>query len=94
MTSSSRQIDFHIGHLLDTISKALALSRSSVPEQVQRAGLRLAREVQEERAQPPGRIERRNGREGCDDCQPDMGWGAVRGGVVPFAASIRLGRMG
>jgi hypothetical protein len=91
--SASTQINFHVSDLLDAISKALALDRSSVPEQVQWAALRLAQEVQEERSQP-GKTGYRHGRGGWDDFQPDMGWGAVRGEAVPFAASIRLGRMG
>jgi hypothetical protein len=86
-------MDFRVSHLLDAISKALALSRSSVPEQVQRAALGLAQQVQEERPQP-GRTGYQNGGGSWDEFQPDMGWGAVRNEAVPFATSIRLGRMG
>jgi hypothetical protein len=78
---------------VDAISKALALSRSSVPEQVQRAALGLAQQVQEERPQP-GRTGYQNGGGSWDEFQPDMGWGAVQNEAVPFATSIRLGRMG
>ena len=91
--SASTQMDFRVSHLLDAISKALALSRSSVPEQVQRAALGLAQQVQEERPQP-GRTGYQNGGGSWDEFQPDMGWGAVRNEAVPFATSIRLGRMG
>jgi hypothetical protein len=91
--SASTQMDFRVSHLLDAISKALALRRSSVPEQVQRAALGLAQQVQEERPQP-GRTGHQNGSGSWDEFQPDMGWGAVRNETVPFATSIRLGRMG
>ena len=91
--SASTQMDIRVSHLLDAISKALALSRSSVPEQVQRAALRLAQQVQEERPQP-GRTGYQNGRGSCDEFQSDMGSGAIRNKAVPFATSIRLGRMG
>jgi hypothetical protein len=92
--SASRQMSFRISHLFDALSESLALSRSSIPEHVQRAALGLAQQVQAERSQPNRNGHQSGGGRDWDEFQPDMEWGAARGDVVPFATSIRLGRMG
>ena len=92
--AASRQMNFRISHLFDAISKALALSRSSIPEHVQRAALGLAQQVQEERSQPDRNGYQSGGGRDWDEFQPDLDWGAARNDAVPFATSIRLGRMG
>jgi hypothetical protein len=81
-----------VADLLQAVSRALALDRTSVPEDVQRAALRVARQVEARVGEPTsGREQDRDGR---SEARPNTGWGAVRGETVPFAASIRLGRMG
>jgi hypothetical protein len=82
-----------VGCLLEALGGALARDQGSIPGPVQRAALNLARQIQMDRRRPatanPG-----HGRNGRLTVHPDTGWGAVRGEAVPFATSIRLGRMG
>jgi hypothetical protein len=83
-------LDSSIADLLDAIGSTVALDSKSLPEEVQRATLRVARQVVvgrehrdiDERHDHAGRV------------RADMGWRAVRGEAVPFATSIQLGRMG
>jgi hypothetical protein len=86
------QLDVAVGNLLEALGRALMRDGESIPDHVQRAALQVAREI------PAGGRGRgpdaRHGRNGRYVVQPDMGWGAVRGEAVPFATSIRLGRMG
>jgi hypothetical protein len=92
MGSETRQLDAAVGNLLEALGRALSRDRDSIPEHVQRATLRVARQIQVGRRGPAS-----DARHGCDGryaVHPDTGWGAARGEVVPFATSIRLGRMG
>ena len=81
------QMDSAVGNLLDAMGRALRLDRSAIPEDVQRAALRVAQHVHISRQPGADGSHRRDGR-------PDTSREAVRGEAVPFAASIRLGRMG
>jgi hypothetical protein len=85
-------LDSAVGSLLEALGRALARDRESIPGPVQRAALQLTRQIQADRrarTADPG-----DGRNGRFAIRPDTGWGAVRGEAVPFATSIRLGRMG
>lgn len=86
------QLDVAVGNLLEALGRALTRDGESVPDHVQRAALQVARQI------PAGgrgrRSDARHGRDGRYVVQPDTGWGAARGETVPFATSIRLGRMG
>lgn len=91
-SSGTVGLDSTISTLLEALGRALARDRESIPEYVQQAALQLARQIQVNRRGPTTDTgHRRNGRY---TVQPDTGWGAVRGEAVPFASSIRLGRMG
>ena len=85
--SEKMRMDSAVGNLLDAVGRALRLDRSAIPEDVQRAALRVAQHVHLSR--PPGTDGQHRG-----DGHPDTSREAVRGEAVPFAASIRLGRMG
>jgi hypothetical protein len=84
------QADLAVADLLEAVSRALTVDRTAIPEHVQRAALEVARQ-----GQGSGRPLASDGpdRRGAA-VDPDMGWGAVQGEPVPFAPSIRLGRMG
>lgn len=89
--SSDRvRLDSAVGNLLEAIGRALARNRESIPEHVQREALRLARYIEVDRQGRPAGVG--YGRNGA--ATADTGWGAARGEAVPFATSIRLGRMG
>jgi hypothetical protein len=76
-----------VGNLLDAVARALRLNRSAIPEDVQRAALRVAQHVHMSRQPGTDGYHRRDG-------GPDTRREVVRGEAVPFEASIRLGRMG
>jgi hypothetical protein len=85
-------LDSAVGGLLEALGRALARDRESIPGHVQRAALQVTRQIQADRRACTADAGRdHNGRFAV---RPDTGWGAVRGEAVPFAASIRLGRMG
>lgn len=86
------RVDLAVGSLLEALGRALAREQESIPGHVQQAALKLARQVQLDRRRPTTASAR--GRNGGLAVHPDTGWGAVRGEAVPFATSIRLGRMG
>jgi hypothetical protein len=67
-------MSFRISDLFDAISEALALSRSSIPEHVQRAALGLAQQVQAERSQSDRNGHQSGGGRDWDEFQPDMEW--------------------
>jgi hypothetical protein len=90
--SGRTRLDSAVANLLEAIVRALGKGRNSVPDDIQRAALRVARQVQvDPEHRPRGMHPARAGRY---PVQPDMGWGAARGEAVPFATSLRLGRMG
>jgi hypothetical protein len=88
------QLSSLVADLLDTVGTALATRPSSVPEGVRRAALRVAsrvRATRERDALAGGPHDRPGGR---GEVRPDAGRYVVDSDNVPFAASIRLGRMG
>lgn len=86
------QLDSAMGNLLQALGRALESDEESVPVYVREAALRVARQVQASRQEQV--TGRRQDRRGWHHVQADTGWGAVRGEALPFATSIRLGRMG
>ena len=92
-SSGRMRLDSAVGNLLEALGRALARDQESIPGHVQRAALKLARQIQLHRRRPT--TENAGGGHNARlAVRPDTGWGAVRGEAVPFATSIRLGRMG
>jgi hypothetical protein len=76
-------LDRAVGDLLDELGTALAADWTAVPRTVQRAALRVARQVETTRRPAVAR-----------GAGPDGGGGPAGRETAPFASSIRLGRMG
>jgi hypothetical protein len=86
------QADSAVANLLEAVSRAVTVDRASIPKHLQRAALEVARQVQASgRPHASDGPDRGSGRSAAGR---DMGWGAVQREPVPFATSIRLGRMG
>jgi len=83
-----------VAGLLDAVGTALAMRPASVPEDVQRAALTVAKHVRasRERGARLGGQHDRGAAHG--EVRPDAGRHVVSADDVPFTPSIRLGRMG
>jgi hypothetical protein len=90
--SERTPLDSAVVGLLEAIARALAQDKRSVSDDIQRAAIHLAQQLHVSGEQHPRGMHA--GHASRYPVRSDMGWGAVRGEVVPFSTSLRLGRMG